>query len=898
MAAQLAHACRMRDVRVLNRWLSGQGLPRLSQEGELPHELLWQLIYEWWQPNPPELEACQQLVCDALDACLQTVNGLSLGQLDGTTGFSSSGMGEEHFGQPAINDVLWPTYCRSLFGLCALLPQHVGLFDRLVALDDTKALGHEALAQLAVGQSLQQALVEQQVDDRLVTRRWKGDFDLAMGQIGANRWQEPAATVLASWRAMVLAFADGGATDQVRKPALLAALNRVSQLAEQWPQRAESVDQLLAHMLAQWPATQAGQALVWRAALLAAPLPERVHAVTKDLWPHSGAVDGWLLAEPNLATGWRKLGRVGREAVRQCANEGDAERLAAIQFSLLQAGKPRPWVSELVGALRQHVPALRTDGPDVKAFKQLKVADDEAITEELPTEAVLSSGPRSNYDRFLATTQSIADVTRLLARQKFDVAIRRARELLGRQAADRTPQELQSKTAANLATAFAEVGRYSNAKDLWRSAINLNSFDPVARCGLAEVLKELGDLGGAKVQYQETMRSHPQDVVARNGLADVLKELGDLEGAKVQYQETMRSHPQNVVARNGLADVLKELGDLEGAKAQYQETMRSHPQDVVARCGLAEVLKELGDLEGAKVQYQETMRSHPQDVVARCGLAEVLKELGDLEGAKAQYQETMRSHPQNVVARCGLAEVLKELGDLEGAKVQYQETMRSHPQNVVARCGLAEVLKELGDLGGAKVQYQETMRSHPQDVVARNGLADVLKNWGTGRGESPVPGDHAQPPAKCGGPKWLGRRAQRTGGLGQGRKPSTRRPCAATRKMWWPAAAWLKCSKNWGTWKGAKVQYQETMRSHPQNVVARCGLAEVLKELGDLEGRKSSTRRPCAATRKMWWPEMAWPTCSKNWGTWKGRKSSTRRPCAATRKMWWPEMAWPTCCVV
>jgi tetratricopeptide (TPR) repeat protein len=559
MAAQLAHACRMRDVRVLNRWLSGQGLPRLSQEGELPHELLWQLIYEWWQPNPPELEACQQLVCDALDACLQTVNGLSLGQLDGTTGFSSSGMGEEHFGQPAINDVLWPTYCRSLFGLCALLPQHVGLFDRLVALDDTKALGHEALAQLAVGQSLQQALVEQQVDDRLVTRRWKGDFDLAMGQIGANRWQEPAATVLASWRAMVLAFADGGATDQVRKPALLAALNRVSQLAEQWPQRAESVDQLLAHMLAQWPATQAGQALVWRAALLAAPLPERVHAVTKDLWPHSGAVDGWLLAEPNLATGWRKLGRVGREAVRQCANEGDAERLAAIQFSLLQAGKPRPWVSELVGALRQHVPALRTDGPDVKAFKQLKVADDEAITEELPTEAVLSSGPRSNYDRFLATTQSIADVTRLLARQKFDVAIRRARELLGRQAADRTPQELQSKTAANLATAFAEVGRYSNAKDLWRSAINLNSFDPVARCGLAEVLKELGDLGGAKVQYQETMRSHPQDVVARNGLADVLKELGDLEGAKVQYQETMRSHPQNVVARNGLANVLRRL---------------------------------------------------------------------------------------------------------------------------------------------------------------------------------------------------------------------------------------------------------------------------------------------------------------------------------------------------
>ena len=131
MAVRLAHASDVRDVRVLNAWLCGQELPRLTQQGEWPYEVLWQAIYEWWQPDPEALEALQQLVCDALDACAEVVKSQGLAQAQAIGADSSMGMSslQSEFGVPAKNGEDWTSYCQNLFSLCAQLPQHVGTFD-------------------------------------------------------------------------------------------------------------------------------------------------------------------------------------------------------------------------------------------------------------------------------------------------------------------------------------------------------------------------------------------------------------------------------------------------------------------------------------------------------------------------------------------------------------------------------------------------------------------------------------------------------------------------------------------------------------------------------------------------------------------------------------------------
>jgi tetratricopeptide (TPR) repeat protein len=838
MTEQLRSALIQRDSRVLNRWLCGEGLPRLTREGDLPHEVLWELIHQWWQPDPRQLQAFMEWVCDALDACLLSVKAQSTSRADGTTGQPVNPFLEGGFGQPAVGDAVWPVYCRSLFGLCALLPQHEGVFDRLDALDSVAAMGSVALQQHGVLQALQRSLIEQQTDDRLLTRRWQADFDLAINQMGANHWREPAAQLLASWRAMVIACASDSIHSQVSRPELHAALARTADMVGQWPQHEVAVEMLLAQMLAHWPRIQGGPALAWKTAVQQSALPLGVKTVAQDLWPEPEGVDSWVATASELAAPWRKLGRAGRDAVRQCASDGRSSTLNDLQFQWVRAGMPKNWVNGMVKLLRQHVPGLQASSPTSADYQRLQ-AEDQRSAHAPHAGVAKPTQPASNHERFVATQKSLTDVSRLLARRQAVDAERRAHELLTRQASYGTSTALQSKTAANLATAFAEVGRFVFAKALWERAMTLNPGDPVARNGLAEVLKEQGELAGARTQYENTLQSHPQDVVARNGLAEVLKEQGDLAGARTQYENTLQSHPQSVVARCGLANVLKEQGDLAGARAQYENTLQSHPQDVVARCGLANVLKEQGDLAGARAQYENTLQSHPQDVVARNGLAEVLKEQGDLAGARTQYENTLQSHPQSVVARCGLANVLKEQGDLAGARAQYENTLQSHPQSVVARNGLANVLKEQGDLAGARTQYENTLQSHPQDVVARNGLAEVLKEQGDLAGartqyENTLQSHPQSVVARCGLANVLKEQGDLAGARAQYENTLQSHPQSVVARC-----GLAEVLKEQGDLAGARAQYENTLQSHPQSVVARCGLANVLKEQGDLAGART-----------------------------------------------------------
>ena len=323
----------------------------------------------------------------------------------------------------------------------------------------------------------------------------------------------------------------------------------------------------------------------------------------------------------------------------------------------------------------------------------------------------------------------VDEIENLLRNGKEGWAIENA-EALVKEQVKKSGKTFACQSLCNLAARAQSLGLFKVQLRWAKSAVELNSEDPVAKNQLAHALFRNGMVGQARAIYDQVIAQHPDNLFAKTGRAETLRSHGNYDEALKAYEQVIEQHPDDVVAKNSRAETLRSQGNYDEALKAYEQVIEQHPDDVFAKTGRSETLRSQGNYDEALKAYEQVIAQHPDNVVAKSGRAETLRSQGNSDEALKAYEQVIAQHPEDVVAKNSRAETLKSQGKYDEALKAYEQVIAQHPDDVVAKSGRAETLRSLGNYDAALKAYEQVIEQHPDSVVAKSGRAETLRSQG------------------------------------------------------------------------------------------------------------------------------------------------------------------------
>ncbi|MEO1231123.1 MAG: MerR family transcriptional regulator [Myxococcota bacterium] len=131
--------------------------------------------------------------------------------------------------------------------------------------------------------------------------------------------------------------------------------------------------------------------------------------------------------------------------------------------------------------------------------------------------------------------------------------------------------EMRCADWMEVADAFRDDERLTQARDALRRALECDPFEPEARRELVRLLEQDGRLDMAEVQSRLLRRLHPRDAEAALDHGRLLVQMGELEPALEAFQHARATAPRLREAWVGAADVLERLGRTGEARALRED---------------------------------------------------------------------------------------------------------------------------------------------------------------------------------------------------------------------------------------------------------------------------------------------------------------------------------------
>jgi Flp pilus assembly protein TadD len=335
----------------------------------------------------------------------------------------------------------------------------------------------------------------------------------------------------------------------------------------------------------------------------------------------------------------------------------------------------------------------------------------------------------------------------------------------GRTSSSSSPSLSPADKTFNQGNAMGRAGRWKEAEQLYRQALQLNPKHASAHYGLAIALANLGDIATAKSEAQAALKAglsgqSKKDLEA--WLSDLKREdtkknnvavsnqafnegvqfygQGRYKEAEAAYRKAYAHDPDAPTASN-LALTLAALGRAQEADEFYRKAIATDPKYALARSNYGAFLLNQHRPSDAEPQLRRALElgKQPNDE-ANLGLC--LYRLGDgasTEVAKVRYEEAetllRRSMAKSSTAniyREALGDVLRlksarlgSAGDFAGAESASREATTWDPKNAKAHNNLATSLLRQGRQMDAAIEYQKVLKLDPNYTSAKEALAKI-----------------------------------------------------------------------------------------------------------------------------------------------------------------------------
>jgi tetratricopeptide (TPR) repeat protein len=200
---------------------------------------------------------------------------------------------------------------------------------------------------------------------------------------------------------------------------------------------------------------------------------------------------------------------------------------------------------------------------------------------------------------------------------------------------------------AKLAKVLAWAGKFTEAYDLFRQAVDILGPSPMLYEQLARTAYALGDQDTAIRHLQELLELFPAASGVHPKLAVMQAARGETDVAISHCRLELLLNPgdHNVTAM--LAELLERQGNDDEARRQYERALQLNPGMVRTRVKLAWLLMRQGQDDEALLHAREALQGNPDHAQAHNVLGLILQRQGEMERAMQHFSEALRLDPGN-----------------------------------------------------------------------------------------------------------------------------------------------------------------------------------------------------------------------------------------------------------
>lgn len=285
-----------------------------------------------------------------------------------------------------------------------------------------------------------------------------------------------------------------------------------------------------------------------------------------------------------------------------------------------------------------------------------------------------------------------------------------------------------------LAVAEQRSGRFAEAVDAYRRALELRPDHEPARLRLAEAHLALGQKAEAAALLEPLKDEEDYAAAAYFGLGRAAE---DPAVAVEAFEKALQLDPAASAVRHPLGLALRRLGrDEEARQALAEEGAEpvSFPDPPLER--IAELAVGAGahlrrgnqalmrnDFTTAAAAYRRAVEAQPENVEARRNLALALSRDGRVDEAIVELQRALEDQPDSVWLHYDLGNLLMARGRPEAAIEALQKAVALAPDLEPALFNLGNALIGLGRWGEAREVLQKLLELDAGDPQARYLLA-------------------------------------------------------------------------------------------------------------------------------------------------------------------------------
>ncbi|MEZ4239582.1 MAG: tetratricopeptide repeat protein [Myxococcota bacterium] len=265
------------------------------------------------------------------------------------------------------------------------------------------------------------------------------------------------------------------------------------------------------------------------------------------------------------------------------------------------------------------------------------------------------------------------------------------------------------------ASALNDLGRYDEARPVWRQALAIDPASEDAQTGLQRC-EEAMRLAGDELSDPPTVELDPAARDRARQAYDkgrALMQQGRYPDAATALRLATDEDPSWTSAWYLLGLCQEEDRQYRLAVRTFSEVLARDADHLDAACHRADAMRRSNDYQGAIASYDAILELHADEVRATAGRAEALRMLGRFEEAVEWFDRTLALRPRQYLALCGKAAALNALRRYDEALPLWLAALRENPNASFVKRGLAQCRAGVGDRGDARARRSMLRRSRP-----------------------------------------------------------------------------------------------------------------------------------------------------------------------------------------
>ena len=343
-------------------------------------------------------------------------------------------------------------------------------------------------------------------------------------------------------------------------------------------------------------------------------------------------------------------------------------------------------------------------------IRRLTQEADKLVAKNNPKEA------RPRYKAIIESDPTNVDVAMKLGKTSEDLKDWETAAMAYTLASGSAKGPQQADALAGLAMMNVRRGRYTEAIESAKKAIEVNASQPVAHVALAHSLLRTG-ASDALPAAQKAAQLAPANALAHATVGEALMKAGTADQAEAAFKKALELDANLADAHAGMALVYFSKGDHDNtiASADKAIALDKNIRTVYAARGRAHYAK--GNDSAAYTDLGMALTVDANDIESQLTFARIQKKQNNPSLAAAAYRKVLGIDPKRSEAIVELAEIVAPKGDAE-AKDLLQKAL-------VVKTDWAEGHRLLGAIYEKEKNVDEAMKSYARAAELNPKLTDV-----------------------------------------------------------------------------------------------------------------------------------------------------------------------------